>query len=223
MKNTFLYILLITSLGIYSQEKDKDLPKANKDFAAKNYSTAEAGYRISASNNPKKAIANYNLGNAIYNQKYAPEAQLAFEKAAKISKNHPEKHNAFHNLGNSLMLQKNYEAAVEAYKNALRNNPDDEETRYNYALAKKMKKDNPDKNKDKKKDKDKDKKDDKKDEPKKPDPKPDKKPEPKPQSAASKEQLKNLLDAVNSEEKKVQTKVNKDKTKGKPVQTDKDW
>ncbi len=219
MKNIFLYILLITSLGVFSQEKDNDLPKANEDFAAKNYSNAEAGYRISASNNPKKGISNYNLGNAIYNQKYASEAQLAFEKAAKIATNHPEKHNAFHNLGNSLMLQKNYEAAVEAYKNALRNNPEDEETRYNYALAKKMKKENPDKNKDK----DKDKKDDKKDEPKKPDPKPDKKPEPKPQSAASKEQLKNLLDAVNNEEKKVQAKVNKDKTKGKPVQTDKDW
>jgi hypothetical protein len=41
------------------------------------------------------------------------------------------------------MLDKNYEAAAEAYKNALRNNPNDEETRYNYALAKRKKKDNP--------------------------------------------------------------------------------
>jgi predicted negative regulator of RcsB-dependent stress response len=46
------------------------------------------------------------------------------------------KHKAFHNLGNVFMKKKNYTEAVEAYKNALRR-PSDEETRYNYALAKK--------------------------------------------------------------------------------------
>ena len=65
------------------------------------------------------------------------------------------------------MKEKNYTKAVETYKNALRNNPADEETRYNFALAKKMLKDNPPK--DDKKDKKKDKKDDKKDKDKKDD------------------------------------------------------
>jgi cytochrome c-type biogenesis protein CcmH/NrfG len=46
------------------------------------------------------------------------------------------KHRAFHNLGNVLWM-KRITQAVEAYKNALRNDPSDEETRYNYALAKK--------------------------------------------------------------------------------------
>src|SRR5690606_11862131 len=49
-----------------------------------------------------------------------------------------EKHKIYHNLGNVFMNEKQYRAAVEAYKNALRNNPKDEETRYNLALAKKM-------------------------------------------------------------------------------------
>jgi cytochrome c-type biogenesis protein CcmH/NrfG len=49
------------------------------------------------------------------------------------------------------MNEKDYTQAVEAYKNALRNDPSDEETRYNYALAKKMLKENPPKD-DKKKD-----------------------------------------------------------------------
>jgi tetratricopeptide (TPR) repeat protein len=224
MKKLFLYHLLIISFGIFSQEKDKNLPKANEAFASKNYSEAESGYRISASNNPNKAISSYNLGNAIYNQKQAGEAKIAFAKAALKAKEHPEKHNIYHNLGNSLMLEKNYAAAVEAYKDALRNNPEDEETRYNLALAKKKDKENPDKNKDKKKDKDKkdDKKEDKKDEPKKEDDKSENKAKPEP-SKASEQQLKNLLDAVNNEEKKVQAKVNKGKQKGEPAQTDKDW
>ena len=135
--------------------------------------------------------------------------------------------------------------AVEAYKNALRNNPNDEETRYNFALAKKMLKNNPpkkddkkdkkDKKKDNKKDDKKDKKDDKKDDKKKDDKKDgdqknkndqknnqDGQPKPKP-GGIQKERVQNLLDAVNNEEKKIQDKVNANKVKGKPIQTEKDW
>ena len=221
MKNIILYLLFTISLGMFSQDKDKDLPKANEDFASKNFLEAEAGYRISESNT-KKSVASYNLGNAIYSQKYASEAKLAFAKAAEKSKKFPEKHNAYHNMGNALMLEKKYDEAVEAYKNALRNNPEDEETRYNFALAKKKDKENPkkDKKKDKKEDKKDDKKEDKKDDPNKPEDKDKPKPEP---SKASQEQLKNLMEAVNNEEKKVQAKMNKGKQKGEPVQTDKDW
>jgi hypothetical protein len=145
------------------------------------------------------------------------------------------------------MNEKDYTQAVEAYKNALRNDPADEETRYNYALAKKMLKENPpkddkkkddkksdkEKKKDKKDDKkdgekdkkDKDKKDDKGDKDKdKKEPKPNDKGEPKPAPGGiSKERLENLLDAVNKEEKKVQDKVNAQKVKGKPMKTEKDW
>ena len=70
--------------------------------------------------------------------------------------------------------------------------------------------------KDDKKPEDKNKKEDKGNE------KPNEKPQPKP-GGIPKERLQNLLDAVNNEEKKVQDKVNAQKVKGKPVQTDKDW
>jgi hypothetical protein len=135
----------------------------------------------------------------------------------------------------------------------LRNDPTDEESRYNLALAKKLLKDNPppkddkkddkkDKNKDKKDNKkdqknqdkkddknkgDQDKKDDKKDQGKNPNNKDQNDPsqgQPKPKPGGiSKERLQNLLDAVNNEEKKIQDKVNAKKIKGQPVQTEKDW
>lgn len=246
MKNIFLYILLTISLVSFAQEKDNYLPKGNDEFTAKKYTDAEADYRISESKSPKKAIASYNLGNAIYKINQPEEAALAYKKSIEDAKTRPEKHKAFHNMGNVFMNQKDYTNAVQAYKNALINDPSDEETRYNFALAKKMLKDNPpkkddkkdknkDKNKDNKKDKDKDK--DKKDGDKdKKDDKGDKdkdkkdgkdKPEnakPKPQEGGiSKQRLENLLEAVNNEEKKVQDKVNKTKVKAKPVKTEKDW
>lgn len=241
MKNLILYTFLFVSFAIMAQEKDSDLPKANEEYAAKKFVDAEANYRISESKNPKKSIASYNLGNAIYSQKQVSEAKFSFEKAIKNATSRIEKHQAFHNLGNVYMKEKKYTEAVEAYKNALRNNPNDEQTRYNYALAKKMLKDNPpkkdnkkdDKKKDDKKDKKDEKKEDKKD--KKDEKKEDKKDgdgkdkkdnpsQPKPQPGGiSKERMQNLLDAVGNEEKKVQDKINAKKIKGKPVQTDKDW
>jgi tetratricopeptide (TPR) repeat protein len=251
MKQLFLYTLLVLPIALSAQEKDSHLPKANDEFLAKKFADAESNYRISGSDNPKKAIASYNLGNAIYKQKQMAEAKLSFEKAIKLTSVRPEKHSAFHNLGNVYMNDKKYTEAVEAYKNALRNNPADEQTRYNFALAKKMLKDNPpkkdknkdnkDKNKDNKEQKDKDgdkekkdnkgdeKKDDKKGEGDK-DKKENKenkgnepdKPKPNP-GGIPKQRMQNLLDAVNNEEKKIQDKVNKNKVKGKPVQTEKDW
>jgi tetratricopeptide (TPR) repeat protein len=236
--------------GLFAQEKDKTLPKANEEYAQKKFVDAEANFRISHSKFPKRIVAPYNLGNAIYKQNQIAEAKFAYATALSKTKSRAQKHKIFHNLGNVFMKEKNYTEAVEAYKNALRNKPSDEETRYNYALAKQKLKENPpkdDKNKDKNKDKDKDKKDDKKDKDKdkkddkkdgdkdkkddkgdkdkdKKDEKPKDDGQPKPMPGGiSKQRTENLLDAVNNEEKKIQDKVNAQKVKGKPVQTEKDW
>jgi len=160
MKKSILYILLFFSFAVKAQEKDKAMDQANQDYTDNKFVEAEANYRISHSKFAKRTVSPYNLGNAIYKQNQIEEAKYAYVKAIENSKSKTQKHKIFHNLGNVFMKEKNYTEAVEAYKNALRNNPSDEETRYNFALAKKMLKENPPKN-DKNKDKDKDKKDDK--------------------------------------------------------------
>lgn len=256
MKNVLMLALLLCFGFVHAQEeekeeKDKYLPKGNVAFEKKEYLEAEADYRISQSKFRKKAISSYNLGNSIYAAKHPSEAKYAYGNAIKNATTRQEKHRAYHNLGNALMQEKDYQNAVQAFKNALINNPSDEETRYNYALAKKMLKENPppppkkndkDKDKDKKdkkedkggdkdkkdneqkNDKEKDKKDQGKNQQDKGDQKqPDQKPQPKPGSGISGQRMDNLLDAVNNEEKKVQDKVKARQVKGKPVQTEKDW
>ncbi|AWI27159.1 tetratricopeptide repeat protein [Flavobacterium pallidum] len=250
MKKILTYALILIGFAVQAQQKEKDfsLPSGNEQLKKKKYAEAEADYRISKSRYTKnKTAATYNLGNSIYLQDQPEEAALAYQKVIKESKSREEKHKAYHNLGNIHMKQKNYEAAVDDYKNALINDPADEYSRYNYALAKSLLKKNPPKKdgKDKKKDenkkdqqkkqdqqkKDQDKGEDKKDPNKegqdKPQPKEgenDPKGQPKPKEGGiSKQRLQNLLEAVNNEEKKVQQKVNTKKLKGKPVQTEKDW
>lgn len=248
MRKILYIVLLLNSVLLFGQEKDKNLYNGNQLFKEKKYADAEADFRVTESKkSPKKATAGYNLGNSVYRQNQQGEAQIKYIQALEHAKTKEEKHRIYHNLGNTFMLDKNYEAAAEAYKNALRNNPNDEETRYNYALAKRKKKDNPppknnkkdnkggggqdkkpqpennknDKGNDKK-DQDKNKGEDKKEDKGDGEKKEDKSENPKP-SGADKQRIDNILDAVNNAEKKVQDKVNAKKVKARPVSNEKDW
>lgn len=144
MRKIVYIAVLLNCITLFSQEKDKNLYNGNQSFTEKKYTEAEAEYRVTQSKKgPKKAVAGYNLGNSVYRQNQQGEAKIKYIQALEHAKTKEEKHRIYHNLGNTFMLEKNYEAAAEAYKNALRNNPYDEETRYNYALAKRKKKENP--------------------------------------------------------------------------------
>lgn len=144
MRKILYIVLLLNSVLLFGQEKDKNLYNGNQLFKEKKYADAEADFRVTESKkSPKKATAGYNLGNSVYRQNQQGEAQIKYIQALEHAKTKEEKHRIYHNLGNTFMLEKKYDLATDAYKNALRNNPNDEETRYNYALAKRKNKDNP--------------------------------------------------------------------------------
>ena len=225
----------------------------NIEFAENNLVEAESLYRKSISKDSLNLKAVYNMGNSFYKNELKDEAINQYRSSIKKTTDKDLLHKSFHNLGNVFMQNEDYQNAVDSFKKALLNKPSDDETRYNYVLAKELlknqqknnKKDDKDKknDKDKKEDKekkndknkkdnkdkkdDKNKKDDKKEEEKK-DNKSEKKNDnkennnPKP-NKISPEQLKNLLKAMDNEEKKVQNKVNKNKVKSSPKKNKKDW
>lgn len=131
--------LLASSQLLAQGEKEINLiADGNKGYQNEAYVEAEADYRKALSINSANAKAQHNIGNALYRTKDFDQANQRYFQTQKNSLNKSEKHLAFHNMGNGFMQQKMYEKAVEAYKNALRNNPTDDETRYNYALAKEL-------------------------------------------------------------------------------------
>lgn len=145
MKNLLTTILffLLSTVAIMAQSAGRALTKGNENYAQKHFSQSEANYRIASSKSTNKTVSNYNLGNSLYRQKRNKEAITTFNRAISEAKTKEDKHQAYHNLGNAYMAIKNYKAAEEAYKNALRNNPKDDQTRYNYAVAKKLNEENP--------------------------------------------------------------------------------
>ena len=290
--NSFLLkmMIIMAFLGIYQQtsaqekpekaarEAKKYMQEAEEALSENDFASAEAYYRQAIAKDPANAAARYNLGNLYYNKEINHEAVERHSQAAEVAPQKEIKHSSFHNQGNAFMKQKKYKEAIEAYKNSLRANPEDDETRYNLALAKKMleqeKKDggggdneNKDQNQDQKKqDQNKDKKEgdqgekeqneegepqdkkeggeeDQKDKKEGEDKKGDKgdpkndekqdqkgdKPKEQPQQQQpvpgqlSPQQIKNLLEAMGNEEKKVQDKINAEKAKGAKTSSGKDW
>lgn len=276
MKDILIYPFLVLGAFSFAQE-DKQIDEsalaesknltweANKELSENNFITAEVDYRKAISKSGKNVAAPYNLGNAYYNQETYSEAFGRFKQAGEIAENKPDKHRAYHNMGNVFMKRKDYQKAVEAYKEALRNVPTDEETRYNLALAKELlekeqqqndqnednkdqqdqnqdnkdEKDNKEENKDQQqqnqedkgdqgdekeeenKEGDGDKKEEQKKQPNQGD-KPQEQKQPRP-SQLSKQQIQNLLEAMQNEEKKVQEKIDAKKVKGAKVKNEKDW
>ena len=266
LKNFGLILFLLASISGSAQEEAAQISLSNNyvfegnSLVNENFIEAEKKYRLGVSAKQNNAAGSYNLGNAYYKSELYDEAMLRHLEAINNSGLKLEKHKAYHNIGNTLMRQKRCKEAVSAYKNALRNSPSDDESRYNLALAQECakeqgdgkgedkdkdenkddkensdeNKDNEEKNKDKGgEDEEKKEGDDKEDEDGKPkddngnqndkDQKKDKG-QPKPQPGKmSPQQVKNLLEAMNNEEKKVQEKMNASKTKGVKIQTEKDW
>ena len=180
MKNRLVLLCLCITSFIFSQQKNEeqlmreareDLREGNKLYNQLKFDEAEISYKKALSKNPNYPKASYNLGNAIYQQNRNKEAIAQFELVEKTIKDKQSKAETYHNMGNSFMNEKQYDKAVDAYKNSLRNNSKDDETRYNLALAQEMleqqqqqNKDNKDNNdnkdnKDQKDDKNKDQKD----------------------------------------------------------------
>ncbi|PTX60637.1 tetratricopeptide repeat protein [Kordia periserrulae] len=165
MKNIVnVFAMLLTISVTFAQNKDATAfknesknytYKANTAVKDSSYADAEAEYRKAISKDGENVAAKYNLGNVYYENESYEEAFNRYKQAAEVATTKADKHKAYHNMGNVFMNNKEYEKAVAAYKKALRNNPSDDETRYNFALAKDMLEKNPPQDDDKdKKDKD---------------------------------------------------------------------
>src|SRR6056300_1976682 len=141
MKNSTFWIFILGVVTVLKAQEGKvinHIYDGNTQVEKEAYTAAEKSYRKALSIAPEKPEALYNLGNTHFLDKKYDEASQRFFQTQKFASSKEDKHKAFHNMGNVYMQKKEYQKAVEAYKNALRNNPSDEETRYNYALAKEL-------------------------------------------------------------------------------------
>lgn len=275
-----LLLTIVILIGLVANGQRLEVEKLNNSGIDKigAPTKAEQLFRKATAIDTTYAEAPYNLGTTLYKENHIEEAFGHLKEAANRSSQPDLSHKAFHNIGNVYMQKEEYDNAIEAYKQALRNDPTDEETRYNLALAKKKKEEqeqqqeqdqdqNQDQNqnqqdqqenqenkendqedqegdqekegdqgdsKEKEKESEEEKGDgsekeeqkkgegdQKQEQGKRPE---DKQPQgnPKPQEL-SKQQIENLLQALQNEENKVQEKMNAKKVQGRKLKVEKDW
>lgn len=209
--------LMFVSVAVYGQKTERDyLRSGNKLYKDSTFVKAEVDYRKALELEPKSTDAMYNLGNSLLMQQKAKEAMEQYEAASRIEKDKNKLAQIYHNMGVILQSSKQLPQCIEAYKQALRNNPKDDETRYNLALAQKQLKDqqqqNQNQNKDQKQDQkqdDKQQNKDQQDQDKKDQQQNNQQQQQQNQNQMSKENAEQLLKAAMQDEKNVQDKVKK--------------
>ncbi|HBF04612.1 MAG TPA: aerotolerance regulator BatC [Prevotella sp.] len=179
MKRYLRYILVfallwVTGFAEVSAQNDRAfIREGNRAYRSRKWAAAETQYRKAISKNGKNPQAVYNLGCALMMQQKDSVAMQQFANSAQLEPNKLRRAKSYHNMGVIMQNHREYAQAIDCYKNALRCNPTDNETRYNLALCKKLlknqqnknqqNKNKNNKNKDKNKDKDKQNKDKNKD------------------------------------------------------------
>ena len=202
--------------------------KAIPPIKTASYSDAEQLYREALMKDQSSYEASFNMADAIYKQERYSEANSLFEALSEKTEDKIKKSETFHNLGNSLLKEQKLDQAIEAYKNALRNNPKDLDTKHNLAYAMQMKNQsqNQEQEKDKKEDKEEDKqeqeeqkqdeekgenqeeKGEQSEEEKKEEPK-----QPQDPNEMTEEEAQQILDALQQQEKELQGRLAKKEAK----------
>ena len=225
-----ILLALLMSTTIQAQTDRLLVRQGNKQFRVGNYAEAEVSYRKAVEKNPRNSQAIFNLGNALLGQRKDSAAVSQFEQAAKLETNPIRKSQAYHNIGVICQGQKQFAQAIEAYKESLRNNPADDETRYNLELCKRQQQQqqNQDQqnqqNKDDKDQKNKDKKDQQKqDQDKKDQQKQDQQKQQQDKQQMSKENAEQMLNAAIQEEKQTQERMKKAQQQSNRRSLQKNW
>jgi Ca-activated chloride channel family protein len=231
-------LLLLFSVALSAQADKKNIRKGNREYGNGKYPESEILYRKAIDDNKQSPDATFNIGDALYRQKKYEDAGKQFIENVNQNESKEKKSAGLYNLGNSMLMSKKFKESIEAYKGALKLNPDSKETKYNLAYAqdmlkqqeeqqKKQDKDKQDQKKDDKKqdpNKDKNDKDKQKDQDKKDDQQNDQdKQDKQQQQSISKEDAQRLLNAMANDEKNVQEKVKLAKASKARVKTVKNW
>ena len=127
--------LLLFSLAAMSQTDRDYIRRGNRLMRDSIYDKAQVEYQKAIERDNTNPISHYNLGNALLYQNKAEDAMKEYETAARLEKDKGRLAQIYHNMGVVLQAAKQFDKAVVCYRNSLRNDPTNNETRYNYALS----------------------------------------------------------------------------------------
>lgn len=139
LRYILVFALMVLGLAKVGAQNDRNfIRQGNRAYHKQKWAAAETQYRKAISKNQKNAQAVYNLGCALMMQQKDSMAMIQFENASKLETNKMRRARSYHNMGVVMQQHQQYAQAIGCYENALRCKPQDNATRYNLALCKKL-------------------------------------------------------------------------------------
>ena len=199
--------ILGLTLHSFSQTQNALIRKGNKLYKEGDFDKSITEYEQAVKIDPKNALANFNFANALFRKEKWEDAEKNFENVIANAPDRAVREKGFYNKGVALTKQKKLEESIDAYKNALRLDPNDEDARVN--LQKALLEQNKNQSQQQKQQQQEE--------------KPKQKEKPKPQqSKLNKKEVERLLKALHQKEQEVQQKMQKNRPRG-VTPPEKDW
>ena len=223
------FCFALTSMAQQKQVRT-NIRSGNRYYHQENLKKAESEYRKAYEVDSMNTQVLYNLGTDLLMQHDLAQAGKMLARAAETdkAKNQLKGTKVFHNLGVALQSAQQYDKAIQAYKQSLRYNPSDEETRYNLVLCQKLLKNQQQNQQNQQQQQKQDKKDDQKQQQQqqqdqKQDQQQQQQKQQEQEQNMSKENAKQLLEAVKQDEKDVKNRMNQQQARPKTLKKSKDW
>ena len=135
VKNYALLIFMFLQFLGLSQQWVDSIELARKSYEKKDYAHAEQIYTRQYKNAKKRGGLDEEIAQSNYRMRDFKKANQYYQRKCNAAKNKFERARLKHNIGNTWYKQGKYKEAIESYKESLRLNPNDEETRYNLSQA----------------------------------------------------------------------------------------
>jgi len=243
-RSGLILLVLMGIISAYGQNERKVIRDGVRAYENEEFGEAEVQFRKAENINQESYEAEFNTGAALYGQEKYEETVKQYQSLLDQTDDAGKTARIWHNIGNSLLEAQQYAPSIEAYKNSLRLNPSDEDTRYNLAYAKQKLNEQQQQNQDQEQDKDQEQQDQDQEQDKDKDQdqnqdqdqdqnndqqqdqgddqqdQQDQQPVPQ---EISKEDAERMLKAIQQQEKDVKEKVDKKKAAAAKVKTEKDW
>lgn len=140
MRHKYIFIVISMllagcTLNAFAQTDRDYIRRGNRLLRDSMFTDAQIKYQKAIEVDNTSAVAHYNLGYTLMMQGKAEEAMKEYEQATRLEKNKQRLAQIYHNMGVLSQTAQKYDQAVACYRQSLRNNPTQDDTRYNYALS----------------------------------------------------------------------------------------
>ncbi len=134
--NKFIHIVFVLlCFSAFGQDWRDSLTVARDAYKKADYSKALKYYESAQKKAPENVDLSDEMAQSAYKAREFEKAEKIYQQSGNSKSSNLKKADNFHNLGNARMKSKNYQGAIDAYKESLRLNPNDNNTRYNLSEA----------------------------------------------------------------------------------------